>query len=373
MYVFTNLVSTQKRNRPHNMAGVVYVVGVMLLVKCAVSGDTRCVKSCKGIPNGKYQSCISCRQFTVCYYGFNFQLGCPCGTVWDDQVKRCQRTSSTCPGGRRSPCITNCTALPDGNYQSCEGCSLYASCRQRRICISKCSPGTFWDDSLKRCEKHSSTCPGPSPGPSPGPAPASKRCVSSCDGLPNGDYQSCIGCNVFATCANGRLFDNRTCPSKTVWDDFYKRCEWSSTTCPSGEPCMKNCTGRPDLTYQSCSSCKVHAKCVGGKLTDDIKCASGFLWDDSLKLCEKTSKTCTPKQLQGGLSVMRKYPCITNCTGMTDGDYQSCKGCNVYTICSNGNTFVMPCPAKTVWDDAVKRCQGQSTTCPGSVYLTFEP
>ncbi|XP_046560769.1 proprotein convertase subtilisin/kexin type 5-like isoform X2 [Haliotis rubra] len=360
------------------MAGGVYVVGVMFLVICAVSADTRCVKTCKGIPSGKYQSCSGCNQVIACYHGFKIPLRCPCGTVWDDQVKRCQQTSSTCLERGNNPCITNCTALPDGNYQSCKGCSLYASCRQRRIRLNKCSPGTFWDDSLKRCEKNSSTCPGPTlahPWPHPGPSPPSNRCVSSCAGVRDGDYQSCIGCQVFASCAHGQLFDNRTCPGNLVWDDFYKRCEGISTTCPTGapSPCMKNCTGKPDLTYQSCTSCKVHAKCDNGKLTDNITCPSGLLWDDSLKRCEKTSKTCTPKQPQGALTEIRKYPCITNCTGMNDGDYQSCKGCNVYTICSNGNTFVMPCSAKTVWDDAVKRCQGHSTTCPGSDYLTFEP
>ncbi|XP_071111176.1 proprotein convertase subtilisin/kexin type 5-like isoform X1 [Haliotis cracherodii] len=359
------------------MAGGVYVIGVMLLVICGVSARQRCLQNCKGIPNGKYQSCTDCRHYTACLYGFPIRLKCPCWTVWDDEAKRCQRTSSTCPQGPNNPCITNCTGRPDGSYQSCKGCSLYATCCQGQISLHKCSPGTYWDDSLKRCEKISATCPGPSPGPGPGPtpSPASDRCVSGCAGVPYGDYQSCIGCRVFASCAYGHLYDNRTCPAHLVWDDFYKRCEHASSTCPPGEksPCMTNCTGRPDLTYQSCVGCDVYAKCHDGKLTDNIKCPGGTLWDDSLKRCEKTSKTCRPKSPQSALPKMSKYPCITNCTGLEDGDYQSCKGCNVYAICSNYNIFVMPCPAKTVWDDAVKRCQGRSTTCPGSDNLTFEP
>ena len=58
-----------------------------------------------------------------------------------------------------------------------------------------------------------------------------RQCVISCTGLPNGDYQSCQGCNVYATCSNSILYDNRPCPADLVWDDDRKRCELTSTTC----------------------------------------------------------------------------------------------------------------------------------------------
>ena len=59
----------------------------------------------------------------------------------------------------------------------------------------------------------------------------SARCVSDCTDKPNGDYQSCEGCNVYVTCSNGILHPNRPCPANLVWDDNLKRCEWTSTTC----------------------------------------------------------------------------------------------------------------------------------------------
>ena len=62
----------------------------------------------------------------------------------------------------------------------------------------------------------------------------SGNCISSCAGLSDGDYQSCQGCQVYATCSNERLYDNRLCPAGLVWDDNLKRCEWVSTTCSDG-------------------------------------------------------------------------------------------------------------------------------------------
>ena len=55
--------------------------------------------------------------------------------------------------------------------------------------------------------------------------------MSSCSGVSDGDYMSCQGCNVYATCSNGLLYDGRPCPANLVWDDNLKRCEWESTTC----------------------------------------------------------------------------------------------------------------------------------------------
>ena len=56
-------------------------------------------------------------------------------------------------------------------------------------------------------------------------------CVSDCNGMQNGDYQSCLSCDVYLTCSNGLTYDNRPCPADLVWDDNLKRCEWTSSTC----------------------------------------------------------------------------------------------------------------------------------------------
>ena len=56
-------------------------------------------------------------------------------------------------------------------------------------------------------------------------------CIKSCEGLSSGNYQSCGGCDVYATCSNGQLIDNRPCSVGTEWDDEIKNCVFSSNTC----------------------------------------------------------------------------------------------------------------------------------------------
>ena len=63
------------------------------------------------------------------------------------------------------------------------------------------------------------------------------NCVRSCANQPNGDYQSCDGCDVYVTCSNGLTYDNRPCPSKIVWNDKIKACDWTSPTCV----CLSKC------------------------------------------------------------------------------------------------------------------------------------
>ncbi|KAI0240872.1 hypothetical protein LSAT2_008326 [Lamellibrachia satsuma] len=72
-------------------------------------------------------------------------------------------------------------------------------------------------------------------------------CIKSCRGQPNGDYQSCRGCHVYVTCSNWRMFPDRPCPAKLVWDDSRKRCEWSSKTCVNCPPADRSSNFYIDL------------------------------------------------------------------------------------------------------------------------------
>ncbi|XP_071111191.1 uncharacterized protein [Haliotis cracherodii] len=102
-------------------------------------------------------------------------------------------------------------------------------------------------------------------------AVANNPCISACSGRPSGDYQSCNGCNVYATCANGYMYDNRPCVAGTVWDDTLKRCEMTSSTCPPN-PCVSSCNGVADGDYQSCNGCNGYVSCNGGRLFDNRPC-----------------------------------------------------------------------------------------------------
>jgi len=60
-------------------------------------------------------------------------------------------------------------------------------------------------------------------------------------------------------------------------------------------------------------------------------------------------------------------PCVSDCSGKPDGDYQSCETCNGFVTCSNGKLYNMPCAGGLVWDDSKKDCEYTSETCFESV------
>lgn len=165
---------------------------------------------------------------------------------FSDNVVFCRKTlppCDPCPGAGTGPvCVTSCEGRKDGDYQSCRGCNVYATCANgilydERQCTPSApgAPPLVWDDTLKRCEYNSETCKtcGSNINKSSvvGTGPA---CITSCAGRLDGDYQSCKGCKVYASCSSGSLSDERPCaPSNPplVWDDKEKRCERESTTC----------------------------------------------------------------------------------------------------------------------------------------------
>ena len=351
-----------------------------------------CVSDCSDMPNGDYQSCTTCERFVTCSNGHFHDMPCAPNDpplVWDDVKKRCEFESTTCPPtsptstgapphsttspsttvrppGTPGPCVSDCTDMPDGVYpscksddvyvicdhglicekacvsdcrdmpdglyQSCKFCDAYVECKYGLLCEIACKEGYFWDDREKKCVLESTTCPIPSttirpptggptsPSPTSHGPPATDPCVSDCSGMPNGDYQSCETCERFVTCSNGHYYDMPCAPSDPplVWDDVKKRCEYESTTCPSTSP--------PSTTSSPSSSSTSHPPPGPG-------------------------------------------PCVSDCSGMANGDYQSCYTCERFVSCSNGHYYDMPCAPNhpgqlpLVWDDVKKRCEWTSSTC----------
>lgn len=66
-------------------------------VRCFLFADLNCVKSCKNLPDGDYQSCRACNEYLTCADGFTYDFrSCPAGLVWDDDRKYCDWVSHTC-------------------------------------------------------------------------------------------------------------------------------------------------------------------------------------------------------------------------------------------------------------------------------------
>jgi len=123
-------------------------------------------------------------------------------------------------------------------------------------------------------------------------------CISDCEGVEDGDYQSCLGCRVYVSCSNEVMSDYRPCPENLVWDDNLKKCHYTSSTCRVGgttnSNCVADCRNRTDGDYQSCLGCHVYATCSNEEIHDNRICPFGLVWDDDRKVCQYTTDTCTP-------------------------------------------------------------------------------
>ncbi|XP_033759278.1 lactadherin-like [Pecten maximus] len=67
-------------------------------IQPVVQGAKRkCVKDCTGKAAGVYQSCDTCDGFVSCVWGLVYKQPCPPGLKWNDLLRVCDFTSSTCP------------------------------------------------------------------------------------------------------------------------------------------------------------------------------------------------------------------------------------------------------------------------------------
>jgi len=202
-----------------------------------------------------------------------------------------------------------------------------------------------------------------------------KRCITSCrdannKNLKNGEYQSCKSCNVYASCWDGAIMDNRPChPATLVWDDNVKRCEWVSDTCPEKGPSPpKPTTPKPSppkpTTPKPSPPKPTTPKPSPPKPTTPKPSPSKPTTSEPIPPVNPTSPSGNDCET-----------CIKNCAGKPDEKqkYKSCTGCNNYAECENGKfTDNISCCTegeiccKRQYDDNLKRCLEdgeQSSTC----------
>ena len=68
-------------------------------------------------------------------------------------------------------------------------------------------------------------------------------------------------------------------------------------------------------------------------------------------------------------SVLFTGGCVSDCTGISFGDYQACPPlpCNHFVTCVSGDTIHGQCQPPLEWDDYYKECELNSGTCVESV------
>jgi len=87
------------------------------------------------------------------------------------------------------------------------------------------------------------------------------RCVRSCRGMADGDYQSCRCCHgseAYVSCSGG-IFYYRPCPTNLVWNDDLKLCDYSSVTCSECVAYQPTHSDAP-TTPTDCNQCLLSAR-----------------------------------------------------------------------------------------------------------------
>lgn len=107
-----------------------------------------------------------------------------------------------------------CILCPKGQYQNITGQFTCIECPNQKITLF---PGS---DSECKCIDLEELL-----------NPDYNKCVNSCIGRTDGNYQSCHSCNVYVSCSGNIIVDHRPCPEYLFWDDNCKQCVQFSPTC----------------------------------------------------------------------------------------------------------------------------------------------
>lgn len=265
---------------------------------------------------------------------------------------QCTSTGSGCLSATSN---YSCQGRPDGDYQACEGCSVYHSCSGGVLWANRLCPldlsgvqRLLWralSYNSGRCDYSSSTCRECASSPSSGGCNTETQtsfhgCITqlntSCLGKPDGDYQACERCTVFHSCSGGVTWANRPCPACRNDTGLRGYLVWNA---------QEETKGYCEYTSQTCKECSVNTDPQDPGNGGGPGCSTG--------------SSCITQQ-------------ATSCNGKPDGDYQACEGCTMYHSCSNGQISAnRPCARRTdgtqlVWvTESLGRghCDFSSTTC----------
>ncbi|ESO90650.1 hypothetical protein LOTGIDRAFT_163871 [Lottia gigantea] len=227
---------------------------------------TECSNNCAGITApGLYPVCGNCAAYDVCINSALLgSVTCSAELLFDIVTQTCNFPESTTCGIARptsavtspatsqttavvltpnrtevAPCSRDCsTQAAPGLYPVCGDCSKYHICSSG-ILIGEvqCTGGLLFDIVGTTCNFPEVTTCGVEDATSSGSTVLRAlgglgECVDDCSRKANGDYQSCNGCNMYASCSNGIMIDERPCAKAgTVWDDRLKQCMYTSSTC----------------------------------------------------------------------------------------------------------------------------------------------
>ncbi|KHN74319.1 Chondroitin proteoglycan 2 [Toxocara canis] len=394
------------------------------------SGDVECSK----LPDGVYGHACSA-SFTQCSNGVASTMYCPAGLMFSSASRRCEYPSAEC-GFEAPPTSTpltsprtntpiafpvdtgvvECSKLPDGFYgHACW--RSFTQCSSGVASTVNCPGGLMFSPASRRCEYPSSECGFEAP---PASAPIASPMTDTpmaapvdtgeidCATLSNGVYG--VSCSAsFVECWDGRAFMMR-CSLGLVFSVKSRRCERAPIECrdasalhakssmvqhPAEAPIVLaegstiDCSNLPDGDYSS-GCTEDFTTCTSGTVVRR-RCASGLLFDKSLKLCvwpeqcgkagQASDVTPTP-QMANSFSfvppITTPHPSVSgtvDCSITIDGVYgEACS--SWFLICMRGRSVIRQCPQGLLFSPNASRCQFPPSSCnhqPAAPMLSVLP
>jgi len=296
-------------------------------------------------------------------------------------------------------CIKSCAGYADGVYQPCFTCEKYVTCQQGKFTMVSCLPSLQYDDEMQECVSQSTTCSLPWPmGPVAGtnvdllPKPVANgphHCVETredCDVRRMGRYQYCKACSMYVFCKPGRMLI-RPCLPGLEWDDKYKVCRMSSSTCDrldllpelSRKPGVED--GRDLIPRPGVEDGRDLLPKLKDNIIEEVLADNIYEVDDAIMVEYAAMGIAPSEELAAiafeGVQQVATYAestdsCVLkSCEGRETGRYQFCKACSMFVYCApGGRMFVKPCQPGLKWDDNHKVCRMSSSTCSTWDHIT---
>jgi len=285
---------------------------------------------CHGKPNGDYPNLEDEQTFITCSNGKAHIMPCAKGTVFDPKLKRCDHPKALMADTYAEPKHSPCTGLKDGDYPNPADCTKFFTCSNGNALLMKCSSSLHFNPKTKQCDY-------------PDKAGCKKTPAIPCYGKPNGDYPNPEDEHTFITCSNGKAHI-MPCAKGTVFDPKLKKCDHPKAlmadTYADPKPSF-NCWKKCSIKGGYCNACGTnHACCRVGWKRDPQECKGAQIPCKGYHCCAKLGNACQHRP---------------------DGDYPNPDDCGSFISCSNGDKFLMPCPAGLAFNAISRQCDHKET------------
>ncbi|MBN3293887.1 CPG2 protein, partial [Polypterus senegalus] len=267
---------------------------------------------CSDKSNGHYGHPIREDSYFSCIDQYSYLMSCPYGITYDRTTRWCS------PQGQSVSRQNICTGKVDGNYRNKADDSSYISCSNGIPNVMKCPANLVFNDK--------GYCDWPATG-------------NFCKCKKNGNYANPSNVNTYFACSNGYT-NVMPCPSNLVYNAYKDQCDWPG----SGSFCI----GKQDGNYANPSNSSTYIAC-SNQYTYVMPCYPGLVYNAAKDWCDWPSSPVTSAPSSCGCQISTSF-----CRTKASGNYAISSCSRSFIMCSNGLTYITPCPSNLIFNDIFK-------------------